>query len=177
MGASDILPDNPPRRKVRPKTRSMRHGGQEVHEHKKARRQLATNAARPAISQPPCRPLALAVESRSPFRLLQQSLEGEDPAAVLGCAERFGEVREVKREYARESVGKAECFVSHVGGCLSSFAALQGIDDLGAALERMSAVVRGSKVGREFAKRARLRAAKLGRVLEAERDDGEAASE
>jgi hypothetical protein len=81
--------------------------------------------------------------------------------SVAGCTEQFGGSIEVRRRYLRAAV-PAEWFVTHVAGCVASFAARIGVTELGAALSELMELVYDAWKDRDFKAEYRARCIRLG---------------
>jgi len=82
---------------------------------------------------------------------------------VQNCGGEFIECKGIARNYAKESTVKARWFVSHVGGCLVTYAALKGTGVLEAAGKELLGEIGRSEIGRTFEERFREKCIKLGR--------------
>lgn len=92
--------------------------------------------------------------------------------AVQAAAEALGDPKPIKRDYSLEGDAPVLWYINHISGCLVSYAARKGLDDLETAWRELGEDIKRSTAGRSFNERYELKAMELGRKIPANSEAG-----
>jgi hypothetical protein len=92
---------------------------------------------------------------------------------VQMCAEKFGPQMAVERDFGGASLASATWYISHIAGCLPSFAARTGAGDFYEAMNHLENALAEKWFHRDFKSELQKRSIKLGRPLEIREESNE----
>jgi len=93
--------------------------------------------------------------------------------SIQTAPEGFGEFRGLERPIPKDRLGTLDWFVSHIGGCLTSYAARRGVSSLEEAMNMLQRDMGAYWFERDFSDVLKTKILKLGNDLKGEgKNDG-----